>query len=116
MQDPKSFTFGAHARGVMFQKGDEGMAKNIVFTGKYTWDSNTNSVSIQVEVDGKLTRVLISIEALADHFGHVGGNPEDAYTNNKDEINKKATAVIENDITTDQGEYLITTDLVDAPI
>lgn len=84
------------------------MAKNISFLGNRAWDSNRESMSFQVEVDGKQTRCLISREALEDHFGADRNKTvEQAFDVNLYVIESAARKIINNDILDSQGEYLI---------
>ncbi len=84
------------------------MAKQITFPGNREWDSNRESMSFQVEVDGKKTRCLISREALEDNFG-VDQNKTfvQTFDDNLYTIESMARKIINNDVLDPQGEYLI---------
>ena len=84
------------------------MAKQITFPGNRAWDSNRESMSFQVEVDGKKTRCLISREALEDNFG-VDQNKTfvQTFDDNLYTIESMARKIINNDVLDPQGEYLI---------
>ena len=84
------------------------MAKKISFLGNRAWDSNRESMSFQVEVDGKQTRCLISREALEDDYGaDQNKTVMQAFDDNLYTIESAARKVINNDILDSQGEYLI---------
>jgi hypothetical protein len=84
------------------------MAKKITFLGNRAWDSNRESMSFQVEVDGKKTRCLISREALEDNFGaDQNKTVMQAFDDNLYTIESVARKIIDNDILDPQGEYLI---------
>jgi len=84
------------------------MAKQITFPGNRTWDSNRDSMSFKVEVDGKKTRCLISREALEDNFGaDQNRTVEQAFDDNLYTIESVARKIINNDVLDPQGEYLI---------
>jgi hypothetical protein len=80
---------------------------NITFSGKCAWDASCDSVSFQVNINGKDRRCLISIEALKDNFGYVSGSdPVDAYKNNRSAINDMAESIVNKGIISN-GEFLI---------
>ena len=84
------------------------MAKQITFPGNRAWDPNRESMSFQVEVDGKKTRCLISREALEDSFGaDQNKTVMRAFDDNLYTIESVARKIINNDILDSQGEYLI---------
>ena len=84
------------------------MAKQIDFSGNRAWDQNRDSMSFQVEVDGKKTRCLISREALEDHYGaDQGKTVEQAFDDNQFDIENVARKIINNNQVDAQGEYLI---------
>ncbi len=86
------------------------MTKQIVFSGNRAWDSNRDSMSFEVEVDGKKTRCLISREALEDHYGaDQGKTVEQAFDDNRHAIEDVARKIINNNHVDAQGEYLIRT-------
>ena len=86
------------------------MAKQILFSGNRAWDPNRDSMSFQVEVDGKKTRCLISREALDDHYGaDQGKSVEQAFHENQSAIEDVARKIINNNRADPQGEYLIRT-------
>jgi len=84
------------------------MTKQIVFSGNRAWDPNRDSMSFQVEVDGKKTRCLISREALEDHYeADQGKTVEQAFDDNRFSIEDVARRIINNNQVDAQGEYLI---------
>lgn len=84
------------------------MAKQINFSDNRDWDSSKDSMSFQVEVDGKKTRCLISREALEDHYGaDQGKTVEQAFDDNQFVIEDIARKIINNNQVDAQGEYLI---------
>ncbi|BFM07734.1 DUF1488 domain-containing protein [Halioxenophilus aromaticivorans] len=84
------------------------MGKHITFTGKNAWDATTNSMEFQVKIDGARTRCLISREALEDHFGADREKTVDqAFNDNRSEIERVATNIINKGLVNASGEYLI---------
>ena len=84
------------------------MAKQIIFSGNRAWDNDKDSMSFEVEIDGKRTRCLISREALDDHYGaNQGKTVEQAFDDNQDSIEDVARRIINNNQINAQGEYLI---------
>ncbi len=84
------------------------MAKQIIFSGNRAWDNDKDSMSFEVEIDGKRTRCLISREALDDHYGaDQGKTVEQAFDDNQDSIEDVARRIINNNQINAQGEYLI---------
>jgi hypothetical protein len=84
------------------------MAKLIDFSGNRAWDPSRDSMSFEVTVDGKKTRCLISREALEDHYdADQGKTVEQAFDDNRFEIEDVAGKIIQSDQVDSQGEYLI---------
>ncbi len=84
------------------------MAKQIIFSGNHAWDNDKDSMSFEVEIDGKITRCLISREALDDHYGDDQGKTvEQAFDDNQYSIEDVARKIINNNQINAQGEYLI---------
>jgi len=84
------------------------MAKQINFSGNRAWGPSKDSMSFEVEVDGKKTRCLISREALEDHYdADQGKTVEQAFDDNQFEIEDVAKKIINNNQVNAQGEYLI---------
>ncbi len=84
------------------------MAKQINFSGNRAWNPSKDSMSFEVDVDGKKTRCLISREALEDHYDVVPSKTvEQAFNDNQLEIKDVARKIINNNQVNAQGEYLI---------
>lgn len=79
----------------------------INFPKQSVLDPNTRGVSFPVEVDGVIRRVLISSEALDDHFGG-SYNPDKiaVFEANRFAIESKARKVIESGA---QGNFVLQT-------
>lgn len=86
------------------------MTKKIKFSGNNAWDKAKESMSFQVEIDGKTKRCLISREALEDHFGaDQSKTPEEAFDDNQTIIEGIAEIKIKNGQVDSDGEYFIRT-------
>ncbi|MCF6339051.1 MAG: DUF1488 domain-containing protein [Gammaproteobacteria bacterium] len=83
------------------------MENKISFSGKKAWDANRDSMSFQVEVNGKKARCLISREALEDNYGADRVTINQAFDTNKNKIEAVAIKIINRGQVDKNGEYLI---------
>ncbi len=100
----QSSTFGLNKVGSFFNIG---LVMQIIFPKQSAIDPDTMGVAFPVEVDGVRRRVLISTEALEDHFGG-DHNPDkkSVFEANRHIIEAKARQIIEGGA---QGDVLLRT-------
>lgn len=86
----------------------------VTFTGRQAFDVERVSVSIQVQVDGNNSRVILPIEYLQDNFGlHTSGSRAamQTYEENQVAILDIAQRVVDS-LTAWQDDFILTSELM----